>query len=33
MSRPVAATAQREDLEQIRDRASQVLAGLYAGEI
>ncbi|MBT5805685.1 MAG: deoxyribodipyrimidine photolyase [Actinobacteria bacterium] len=33
MSRPVAAAAQREDLEQIRDRASQVLAGLYAGKI
>jgi deoxyribodipyrimidine photolyase-related protein len=33
MSRPVAAAAQREDLEQIRDRASQVLSGLYDGKI
>lgn len=33
MSRPVAAAAQREDLEEIRDRASQVLSGLEAGEI
>jgi hypothetical protein len=33
MSRPVAAAAQREDLKEIRDRASRVLKGLEAGEI
>ena len=33
MSRPVAAAAQRQDLEQIRDRASEVLTGLHNGAI
>jgi deoxyribodipyrimidine photolyase-related protein len=33
MSRPVAAAAQREDLDAIRERASFILKGLEAGDI